>query len=179
MRSGAGVGILSRKLPGAENKGISAGFWTIDSMQIRGSSMLQSDLCKGLSLQRDPAVTDVKRSLVCLIVACVSLSAIIGTVVLRSMVYNPAEWHLALILLIMFLGGVVMTCSEVAKWWEARMMQRRQPPFANLITYTRDSDRYRLATHMLGFPLSRLHAIPDRLHPPVEIVEQDQPKKAA
>ena len=121
----------------------------------------------------------MKRSLVCIIVACVSLSAIIGTVVLRFVVHNAAEWHLALILLIMFLAGVAMTCSEVAKWWEARMMQLRRPPLANLITYARDSDRHWLATHVLGLPLSRLHAIPERLQPPAEIVELDQPKKAA
>jgi len=124
-------------------------------------------------------VTDVKRSLVCVIVACVSLSAIIGTVVLRFVVHNAAEWHLALILLIMFLGGVAMTCSEVAKWWEARMMQLRPPPFANLITYTLDSDRHWHATQVLWLPLSRLHTMPERLHPPVEIVEQNRQKKAA
>jgi hypothetical protein len=124
-------------------------------------------------------VTDVKRSLVCIIVACVSLSAIIGTVVLRFVVHNAAEWHLALILLIMFLAGVAMTCSEVAKWWEARMMQLRRPPLADLITYRRDSDRHWHATHVLWLPLSRLHTIPERLQPPVEIVEQNRQKKAA
>src|SRR5579864_296903 len=148
-------------------------------MQLGGSSMLQSGVCRGPSLHRDPAVTDVKRSLVYLIAACVSLSAILGTVVLRSMVYNAAEWHLALILLIMFLAGVAMTCSEVAKWWEARMMQLRRPPFAFLITYTRDWDRRWHATQVLWLPLSRLHAIPERLQPPVEIVAQNRQKKAA
>jgi endonuclease/exonuclease/phosphatase (EEP) superfamily protein YafD len=121
----------------------------------------------------------VRRSLVCVIVACVSLSTIIGIVILHSLVYNAAEWHFARILLIIFQVGVALTCMEVAKWWKARMMQLRPPPLANLITYRRDRERGWQATHMFGFPLSPPHVIPEWLQHPVQNVEDDQEKKVA
>ena len=119
----------------------------------------------------------MKRSLVGLIIG-VSLSTIIGTLA-RHLVYNATEWYQALILLFMFLAGVVMTCSEVAMWWKARMEQLRPPPLTNLITYTRDPERRWQATHVFGVPLSHLDAIPERVQHPVQIVEEDRPKKAA
>jgi hypothetical protein len=119
----------------------------------------------------------VKRSLVCLVIAAF-LATIIG-IVTRHLVYNAAEWQFARILLIMFLVGVALTCNEIAKWWEARMMQLRPPPLFNLITYVRAPDQRWHATHVLGFALPDLRAIPERLHHPVQSIEKDQSKKAA
>lgn len=122
----------------------------------------------------------MKRSLVyLLVVAVVSLPTIVGTVALHRLAHNVAEWHFALILLIMFQAGVAMTCREVAKWWRARMAQFRPPPLTNLITYICDSDKGWRATHVLGFPLSYLSLIPEPLQHPVQIVEEDRPNKAA
>lgn len=119
----------------------------------------------------------MKRLLVGLIIG-VSLSTIIGTLA-RHLVYDANEWNEALILLFMFLAGVVMTYSEIAKWWEKRMMQLRPPPLPNVITYMRDSERRWHATHVLGVPLSHLHSIPQRARHNVHILEKDRPTKAA
>ena len=119
----------------------------------------------------------MKRSLIGLIIG-VSLSTIIGTLAWH-LVYNTKEWIQGLILLFMFLAGVVMTYGEVAKWWEARMLQFRPPPVANLITYMRDSERRWHATHVLGFSVSHLHAIPEPVPPPLPSVQEVRPKKAA
>jgi hypothetical protein len=119
----------------------------------------------------------VKCSLVGLIIG-VSLSSIIATLA-RHLVYNATEWIQALILLFMFLVGVVMAYGEIAKWWKARMEQLRPPPLPNLITYTRDSERRWQATHVFGVPLSHLHAIPERVRYPVQVIKEDRSKKAA
>jgi hypothetical protein len=136
----------------------------------------------------------VKCSIVCLIVPCTSHSPaqelsskwkagpinasvlISKTTVLPS---NPADRGLLVILVIMFLAGVVLACSEVVKWWKARMTQYRPPPLAGLITYVRDLDRSWRATHVLWFPLPTLRSIPERLQPSVQNVQEDQPEKAA
>lgn len=158
----------------------------------------------------------MKRSLVCLIFACVSLSPAqqvsfrlgdsgnvqhrvtfsttgeglpgnlfapggerwLGAAILPS---NPAERHLALILLIMFLVGFAMACREVVSWWKARMTQYEPPPLTKLITYIRDSDRRWHATQILRFPLPQLREIPGRLQASVQSVdvdEDDRPKAA-
>lgn len=120
----------------------------------------------------------MKRSLVYLAVAALSF-AIVGVVVLHRLAHNATESHFALILLIMFQAGVALTCNEVAKWWRARMAQFRPPPLSSLITYVLDPDKHWRATHMLGFPLSHDSVIPEPLQQPVQIVEEDPPKKAA
>ena len=91
---------------------------------------------------------------------------------------SPTERYLALIFLIMFLGGVAMAYGEAVKWWNARMEQYAPPPFASLITYIRESDRWR-ATQVLWFPLLRLRVIPGQLKPSAQGVEEDRPRKAA
>ena len=137
---------------------------------------MHSDICKG-----SPTLgyQSVKRSLVYLVVAAFSFSTIVGAVALHRLAHNATEWHFALILLIVFQTGVAMTCSEVVKWWRARMAQFGPPPLNNLITYILDPDKRWRATHVLGFPVSHQRAIPEPLQHPVQIVEEDRPKKAA
>ena len=120
----------------------------------------------------------VKRSLVYLAVAALSFT-IVGAVALHRLAHTAAEWQFGLILLIIFQAGVAMTCSEVAKWWRGRTAQFRPPPLSSLVTYILDPDKRWRATHVLGFPLSHDGAIPESLQQPVQIVEEDPPKKAA
>jgi hypothetical protein len=92
---------------------------------------------------------------------------------------SPTERYLALIVLIMFLGGVALAYSEVVKWWNARMEQCLPPPFANLITYIRESGTRWRATQVLWFPLPHLRPIPRQLQSSAQSVEEDRPKNAA
>jgi hypothetical protein len=91
----------------------------------------------------------------------------VGAVALHRLAHNATEWHFALILLIVFQIGVAMTCSEVVKWWRARMAQFGPPPLSNLITYILDPDKRWRATHVLGLPVSHQRAIPEPLQHPV------------
>ena len=120
----------------------------------------------------------MNRSLVYLAVAVLSFT-IVGAVALHRLAHTAAEWHFALILLIMFQAGVALTCWEVAKWWRGRTEQFRPPPLSSLVTYILDADKRWRATHVLGFPLSHDGAIPEPVQQPVQIVEKDRPKKAA
>jgi hypothetical protein len=120
----------------------------------------------------------VQRSLLYLAVAALSF-AIVGAVALHRLAHTAAEWHFALILFIVFQIGVAMTCSEVVKWWRARMAQFRPPPLSRLVTYILDPDKRWRATHVLGFPLSHDSGIPKPVQHLVQIVEEDPPKKAA
>ena len=92
---------------------------------------------------------------------------------------SPTEQLLTLIVVIMFLAGIALACSEVVTWWKARMEQLQPPPLANLITYVRDSDRRWHATQVLGFPLTHLRANPGSLQPRIQSVEENRLKKAA
>lgn len=121
----------------------------------------------------------MKRLLVYLVIAAVSLSTFVGAIILHHLAQNAGEWYLALILLIMFQAGVAVTCSEVAKWWRARLAQFRLPPFSSLITYILEPDKSWRATHVLGFPLSDHRASPERSQRLVQVVEEVRRKKAA
>ena len=97
---------------------------------------------------------------------------------------SPTERYLAFIFSIMFLGGVALAYSEVVKWWNARMEQYVPPPFAGLMTYIGEANGRWRATHVLWVPLPRLRAIPGKLLPSAQSVEQgrpeeDRPEKAA
>lgn len=83
---------------------------------------------------------------------------------------KPAERHLALALLVMFLVGTAMACWEVVKWWKGRMEQYEPPPLASLINYVPGPERRWRATQVLCFPFSHIRAIRERLLHPVQSV---------
>jgi hypothetical protein len=92
---------------------------------------------------------------------------------------DPTERRLLPILLMMFVAGLVLACTEVVNWWKARMTQFPPPPLAKLITYVREADGHWHTTHVLWFPVQHPHALPEPLKPPVQGVQEDRLKKAA
>ena len=59
--------------------------------------------------------------LVCLIAASLK------TTILDS---NPTDRVLGLIVLAMFFVGIALACSEVVRWWKARMERYERPPLS-------------------------------------------------
>ena len=68
---------------------------------------------------------------------------------------NPTDRRLGLIALIMFFAGIALACSEVVRWWKARMDRYERPPLSKVISYEVHSDRRWYATRVLWFRLPK------------------------
>ena len=144
-------------------------------MQIR------DDACESdrQSVERfDPlSGSNVKYPLVSLVVACGFVSPAQGACC--AAITNSSDRFLGFVLSIMFLAGVALAYGELAKWWTGRMGRQTPPPFANLITYDRDSlGRWR-ATQVLWYRLSSDGTIFRHAQLSIPGVEEDQKQKAA
>jgi len=86
----------------------------------------------------------VIRPFVCLLVASAKTRALPG---------NPTDRYLGFIVSIMFLAGIALACSEVVRWWKARMERYERPPFSKVISYEVHADRRWYPTGVLSFRL--------------------------
>jgi hypothetical protein len=83
-------------------------------------------------------VLPVKATLVCLILACISLPIYKGAMRLPA-----TDRHLFLIVLTMFLAGAAIAWAELREWWKTRTERYGEPPLANLLKLIPSPDKLR------------------------------------
>jgi hypothetical protein len=92
---------------------------------------------------------------------------------------DPTERRLALILLIMFLGGASMAYGEVVKWWKTRA-ELYGEPVTDPLSSVPSPDQAGHTTEMLRFPLAeKFRSIRGRFQHLIQNIDSDRPNKAA
>jgi hypothetical protein len=93
---------------------------------------------------------------------------------------DPTERRLALILLIMFLGGTAMAYGEVVKWWKTRAELYGEPPLTDPFNSVPGPDKTGHSAEMLRFPLAeKFRSIRGRFQHLIQSMDSDRPNKAA